>query len=251
MECRKPRRDRDTQKEVNVSYIQGEEPALLMVEADNSVGDVMLLNEEAVVPKLKSTMGEQKESQIWYLDNGASNHMTGQRGKFKELDESVNGSVKFGDGSIMHIKGRGVVSFKCKNGEEKMLNEVYYIPSLCNNIISLGQLSEAGNKVVLEGDYLWVYEERGRLLMKVKRSENRLYKISLEEYSPMCLFSKTEEETWLWHIRLGHVNFKALEIMSNERMAHGIPRLVQPLEKCEGCLMSKQPRSSFPVKKNF
>lgn len=67
--------------------------------------------------------------------------------------------MKFGDayGSTVDIKGRGVVSFRCKNGEEKTLKEVYYIPTLCNNIISLGQLSEAGNKVILQGDYLWVY----------------------------------------------------------------------------------------------
>lgn len=71
----------------------------------------------------------------------------------------------------MHIRGKGTVIFKCKNGEDKILNEVCYIPTLCNNIISLG-LSEAGSKVVLEGDHLWVYEEQGRLLMKVKRTEN-------------------------------------------------------------------------------
>lgn len=128
---------------------------------------------------------------------------------------------------------------------------MYYIPALCNNIISLGQLSEDGNKVVLEGDYLWVYEERGRLLMKVKRTENRLYKISLEETWPKCLMSKSEENTWLWHSRLGHVNFQALELMSKEKLANGIPRTIQPSKRCEGCLMSKQSRSSFPSQAKF
>ena len=251
-ECRKPRRGREVQKEVNLSQIQGDEPALLIAEVDKvERKNMMLLNEEMVAPKLTDKAEGHRDSLIWYLDNGASNHMTGQRGKFKELDESVTGKVKFGDGSTVNIKGKGVVAFKCKNGEEKMLNEVYYIPTLCNNIISLGQLSEAGNKVILEGDYLWVYEEQGRLLMKVKRTENRLYKISLEESSQMCFFSKNEEDTWMWHTRLGHVNFQALELMSREGMAHGIPRMVQPKEKCEGCLMTKLARTSFPSHTSF
>ena len=58
--------------------------------------------------------------------------------------------VKFGDGSMVEIKGKGSISFKCKNGEERILNGVYFIPTLCNNIISLGQLSEEGNRVVLD-----------------------------------------------------------------------------------------------------
>lgn len=37
----------------------------------------------------------------WYLDTGATNHMTGRRDVFSELDTSIGigGSVRFGDGS--------------------------------------------------------------------------------------------------------------------------------------------------------
>lgn len=71
--------------------------------------------------------------------------------------------VRFGDDSTVSIKGNGSVHFTCKNGEERILKEVYYIPTLCNNIISLGQFSEDGNKVVLNCEYLWVYDENDLL----------------------------------------------------------------------------------------
>lgn len=138
-----------------MAQIPDNEPALLLVEGEERKETVMLINEEKVTPKLNEIgRVKQTESNLWYLDNGASNHMTGQRSKFRILDENVTGQVKFGDGSLVSIKGKGSIALKCKNGEEKVLEDVYFIPSLCSNIISLGQLSEEGNQVVMRGEFL-------------------------------------------------------------------------------------------------
>ncbi|GJU96164.1 ribonuclease H-like domain, reverse transcriptase, RNA-dependent DNA polymerase [Tanacetum coccineum] len=51
---------------------------------------------------------EDKQECFYVLDNRASNHMTGVREHFKELDEKVSGKVKFGDGSYIEIKGKDV-----------------------------------------------------------------------------------------------------------------------------------------------
>lgn len=251
-ECRKPsRREKGNRvEEVNISQTQDEEPALLMAKCEGKGDGVILLNETNTVAKLGSNE-DRKDSNIWYLDNGASNHMTGLRSKFKQLDETVTGRVRFGDGSYVDIRGKGMVAFKCKNGEEKLLKEVYYIPNLCNNIISLGQLSEEGNRVVLHGLFLWVYDEHAKLIMKVKRSGNRLYKILIENSNDICLLTKQDEEAWLWHSRLGHVNFSAMVLMSKNRMARDFPVIAQPKETCTGCLMSKQVRKSFPAKTSY
>ena len=41
---------------------------------------------------------------MWYLDNGANNHMVRDRTKFKELDEKLIENVKFDDGSIVPVQ---------------------------------------------------------------------------------------------------------------------------------------------------
>jgi hypothetical protein len=66
----------------------------------------------------------------WYLDNGATHHMTGCIGHFADLDCSVQGSVKFADESTVEICGIRSVVFMGKTGEHKLLHEVYYIPAL-------------------------------------------------------------------------------------------------------------------------
>jgi hypothetical protein len=81
------------------------------------------LNDEKVVLKYK---GPRDAS--WYLDTGASNHMTGDPEKFVELDQSIQGKVKFGDGSTVEICGRGSVLMKCLTGDHRVLSAVYYIP---------------------------------------------------------------------------------------------------------------------------
>ena len=64
--------------------------------------------------------------------------MTGERSAFSELDTAVHGTVRFRDGSMVDIRGRGTILFSCKNGEHQKLDGVYFIPKLTANIISLG-----------------------------------------------------------------------------------------------------------------
>lgn len=70
------------------------------------------------------------ESNLWYLDNGAINHMTGLHSKFKELNESITRQVKFGEESLVDIKGKRTMLFKRKNAEE-IIFERYISFQLC------------------------------------------------------------------------------------------------------------------------
>jgi hypothetical protein len=63
---------------------------------------------------------------------------------FAALDDTVHGTVKFGDSSLVAIHGRGTVFFRSQGGEQRALADVFFIPSLKSNIISLGQLDEGG-----------------------------------------------------------------------------------------------------------
>ena len=85
--------------------------------------EVVYVNEEKVKPSIFEV--EQGMENLWYLDNGASNHMSGNRLFFQDLDERVTGQVIFGDDSCIDIVGRGFIRFTFKGGENKILNNVY------------------------------------------------------------------------------------------------------------------------------
>jgi hypothetical protein len=57
----------------------------------------------------------------WYLDTGASNHMSGRCEIFSELDIGTMGAVKLGDGTEGQIEGKGTIVFECRNGKHLTL----------------------------------------------------------------------------------------------------------------------------------
>jgi hypothetical protein len=85
-----------------------------------------------------------------YLDSGAMHHMTRCIGHFTDLDRSIQDSVKFDDESVMEINDIRSVVFVGKTSEHKLLHGVYYIPTLRNSIINLGQLGEGSSRVEIE-----------------------------------------------------------------------------------------------------
>nr|GEU52681.1 ribonuclease H-like domain, reverse transcriptase, RNA-dependent DNA polymerase [Tanacetum cinerariifolium] len=170
------------------------------------------------------------DASIWYLDNGTSNHMTRTKSHFRDIDESVTGRVRFGDGSYVQIKGRGSILLGCKNNEQKIVSDIYYIPNLKSNILSLGQLTEIGYKIIMDGNKLTLYDKNKKLLIKVERSKNRLYSIRLQIKAPICLLANIDNQAWLWHARLGHLNFDDINKMTRNGLVEGIPRIKQQIK---------------------
>ncbi|KAL3500670.1 hypothetical protein ACH5RR_039763 [Cinchona calisaya] len=56
-------------------------------------------------------------SDIWFLDSGYSNHITGIKSLFKELDESHKLKLRVGDGKQMQVEGKGTVAIN--NGHDE------------------------------------------------------------------------------------------------------------------------------------
>ncbi|GJT41272.1 ribonuclease H-like domain, reverse transcriptase, RNA-dependent DNA polymerase [Tanacetum coccineum] len=98
------------------------EPTLLMAILEDEEEQNVSLHEEDVGYK------ETNKDSLWYLDNGASNHMTGIREHFKELDEKVSGKVRFGDGSYIEIKGKGSILIECDDEKQRIISHVSTSP---------------------------------------------------------------------------------------------------------------------------
>ncbi|XP_078444223.1 uncharacterized protein LOC144713503 [Wolffia australiana] len=95
---------------------------------------LMTLTEPLDHALLQGSEGDPPMPDMWYLDTGANNHMTGMRSLFYQLEEAHLGSVCFADGS---------------------------------------KLDEQGDKTVMERGHLIIYDQQGRLLARVKKTNVR------------------------------------------------------------------------------
>jgi hypothetical protein len=121
-------------------------------------------------------------------------HMTGSRAAFTDLDTNVTGNVKFGDNSAITIEGQGTILFSYNTGEHRALMDVYYIPQLRSNIISLGQLIERGCKMLIKTGVLRICDSKQKLLAKVERGRNRLYVFELRIVRPVCFTVRKDND---------------------------------------------------------
>jgi transposase InsO family protein len=181
----------------------------------------------------------------WYLDTSMTNHMTGRDNVFSELDRAVQGTVKFGDGSVVNICGKGTIIFSGHHGEHKVLTGVYWIPRLKNSIISIGQMDEGGARVLIEGGVLRVWDRRHRLLARVQRTKNRMYRLELQVARPLYLTVHQDDDARRWHERLGHANFGSLEKMDMLEMVRGLPSISHTEQLCDTCVLAKHRHRVF------
>ena len=58
---------------------------------------------------LTCNVAQEKQEDVWFLDSGCSNHMTGNIAMFSNLDESVKSEVITGTDSKVPVMGKGRV----------------------------------------------------------------------------------------------------------------------------------------------
>eukprot|EP00253_Pinus_taeda_P009201 PITA_09201 len=200
---------------------------------------------------------------IWFLDSGCNNHMIGNIALFSKLGQNVKSQVTLGTDSKIYVMGKGEVKIFTKKGEKKTIVDVYYVPGMKCNLLSIGQLVQKGYNVFFVNDECTIMDRAPskRCIAEVKMTRNRMFpltiKIDLKNKEVIAAMSQEafqsvpKDENWLWHLRFGHLNSAGLNLLSRKRMVRGLPLIEKRDSLCEGCILGKQHRESFPSRKSI
>ncbi|GJR15157.1 retrovirus-related pol polyprotein from transposon TNT 1-94 [Tanacetum coccineum] len=184
---------------------------------------------------------------LWYLDSGCSKHMTGDRSQLTNFVNKFLGTVKFGNDHVAKILGYG--DYQIGN---VMISRVYYVEGLGHNLFSVGQFCDSNLEVAFRQHTCFIRNLEGVDLLTGSRGNN-LYTLSLGDMmasSPICLLSKASKtKSWLWHRRLSHLNFGAINHLARHGLVRGLPKL--KFEKdhlCSACAMGKSKKKPHKPK---
>lgn len=126
--------------------------------------------EETLFMSYVEMHGVQRED-TWFLDFECSNHMCGDRSMFSELNEDFRHSIKL-ENTKMNVMGKGNVKFLL-NGVNHVVAEVYYIPDLSSNLLSIGQLQEKDLSILIKAGECKIFHPKKGLIIQTKMSNNR------------------------------------------------------------------------------
>ncbi|KAJ8628498.1 hypothetical protein MRB53_021805 [Persea americana] len=161
-------------------------------------------------------MHNSKREEVWFLDSGCSNHMSGDKRWFLELDETFRHVVKLGNNTKMDVMGRGNIRLHAHGATQ-------------------------------------IYHPVKGLIMQTIMSANRMFallaSVPTHALGLACFQMTSEDTTHLWHRRFGHLSLKGLRTLAYKKLVTGLPPLNASSKLCTDCVIGKQHQDSIPKKK--
>lgn len=207
----------------------------------------------------------------WYLDSGASNHVTSDGASLtNKIDYKGKGKLTVGNGHSLPIIATGRITISCS--KPLILNQVLYVPGIHKNLISISQLSVDNNvSIVFDTNICFVIDKTTKQVLLQGTLSHGLYKISHPlprnhnpyhcqrnhqahqphsqtsntnvSHNAVCNLSSINRSLCnnssipnLWHKRLGHPSPVILA-----KVLHSIntPFTTKDLSFCDACQLGK------------
>ncbi|OMO54668.1 Zinc finger, CCHC-type [Corchorus capsularis] len=176
------------------------------------------------------------------------------KNKNKALVQGSSAQAQVDEEKEEEIEEQLFVAVCCVSKAEN--NNVWLIDSGCSNHMVadeslFGYLDKSYTTRIKIGDGTYlravgrsciIYEPEGRELITLPMV-NKTFYLKLDED---VAYNSQNEETELWHKRLGHVNYKSLQEMKKKNLVENLPMISQCSSICEVCEYGKQSRLPFP-----
>nr|GEU78025.1 retrovirus-related Pol polyprotein from transposon TNT 1-94 [Tanacetum cinerariifolium] len=132
------------------------------------------------------------------------------------------------------------------------ISRVYYVEGLGHNLFSVGQFCDSDLEVAFRQHTSFIRNLDGVDLLMGSRGNN-LYTLSIQDMmasSPICLLSKASKtKSWLWHRRLSHLNFGAINHLARQELVRGLSKLKFEMDHlCSACATGKSTRKTHKPK---
>lgn len=186
---------------------------------------------------------------LFYIDSGCTDHLISDKSFFSDfmyLKNPINIAVAKNNNFMIATGVGNINMYSNVYGKEVKctVKNVFYVPSLRRNLLSVKRLEMAGIRVVFADGQVCLYNNKILIGLGYR---NNLYEISFRVQNVECLNTETENDvTKIWHKRLGHICYSNLEKLIKNKMVNGIENVkIGKVDFCESCVSGKMTRLKF------
>ena len=171
---------------------------------------------DAYIAEVNSTVSK-TSSPSWYLDLGASNHVSRDPTVFSSLTSNRGTKITSARTQDHDVTGIRSIAICLPNGEIQKINHVLYLPGILKNLLSVGFLTDKGYKLEFMQHTCIIKNSYGDIIgIAIRNSRNGLYKLIGDTLlhcfevssnsTNFALSCSTNRLTTVdvWHCRLGH-----------------------------------------------
>ena len=194
----------------------------------------------------------------WIIDSGATNHACYSLQWFKQSSPLSKGqrSLKLGNGEYVSVMVVGLVEL-CFNNKTLCLSDCLFVPDFKRNLVSISCLVEHGltvqfnSSVSIKSNNAFICS--GLLINGLYFLTPMSYSINsientYDEQFPLSKKRKVSNETYVWHLRLGHINSSRIHGLVKSGILNSL--IFEPIPVCESCLEGKMTKRPFKAKGN-
>ncbi|KAJ9557822.1 hypothetical protein OSB04_012436 [Centaurea solstitialis] len=184
----------------------------------------------------------------WVIDTGSGNHICNHLQRFtrRKTLRKDRSNLRVGEGTPLIAEAVGSYSLSLPSGLVLELDNCYYIPNMIKNVLSFDLLVDQG--FYYKYDYKMISVFKNNIFYFKATPVNGLYKVNLQDNnSEIYHISKRskdiEDQTYLWHCHLGHINKKRVELLLKGGFLGTFD--YKPFDNCESCLSGKMTKQPF------
>ncbi|KAK2373515.1 hypothetical protein QL285_074546 [Trifolium repens] len=172
--------------------------------------------------------------------------------QFKVIGDECK-SVTAGSSQVVS-EGIESILVKRKDGQEAIITDELYVPSMESNLTSMGQLLEKNYSVKMQDKELKLVDAKDREILKAPMSNNKTLRMSTNKLEHQCSVpTVNESQNWIWHHRYGHFHFRSLNLLNLKKIVKDLPQIEVQNQLCkESCtakstkkLMNKTPHKAW------
>ncbi|XP_074292135.1 uncharacterized protein LOC141618988 [Silene latifolia] len=182
----------------------------------------------------------------WFMDTGASSHLTSDAGTLISPSSSSNiRSILVCNGHSIPVRASGASTLPAKD-RTLFLTNVLYTPHIIKNLISVRQFTKDNNVSVEFDPFGFSVKDlqNGTTIMR-SDSTGELYPVSSESKSSSLAhgYSFLTHSSDVWHSRLGHPGSNILRLLRSQSFINCNKASDNSL--CHSCQISKTKRLPF------